>query len=337
MQISRFGSGWFRIFASLLVGALAPWAVPAHGEDLRFGVLTPLDRTGWRDVQTAWTEVEALGFDSAWVNDHLLAAPPPEDDPHLEAWATVSALAALTPRVEVGVLVSGNTYRNPALLAKMATTVDHVSGGRLALGMGAAWFEREHEAYGFTFGTSKERADRLAEALAVVTTLWSGGGSYAGRYYSLDQAPFAPANVQKPRPPILIGGQGKRWIVPLVGRFADGWNAAPGTTPAGFRERVAIIEQACSAAGRSDCPARFSTVQRLDAITDEPVPPPAGNAPRSSWALRGTPDQIVARIREFTDAGANEVIVMLPVPYDLALLERFAKEVIPRVRGVRPD
>lgn len=337
MQISRFGPGWFRFFAGLLLVALNAWAAPAYGDVVRFGVLTPLDRTGWRDVRAAWARVETLGFDSAWVNDHLLAAPPPESDPHLEAWTTVSALAALTPRVEVGVLVSGNTYRNPALLAKMATTVDHVSGGRLALGMGAAWFEREHEAYGFEFGTTKERARRLAEALEVVTTLWSGGGSFSGRYYALDDAPFAPTNIRKPRPPLIIGGQGKQWIVPLVGRFADGWNAAPGVTPAGFRERVAIIEKACSAAHRTDCPTRFSTVQRLDAITDEPVAAPAAGSPRSTWALRGTPDQIAARIREFTDAGANEVIVMLPVPYDLALLQRFAEEVVPRVRGTGAD
>jgi len=305
----------------------------ARAEAPRFGVLTPLDRTTWPEVRQAWREIESLGFASAWVNDHLLPAPGPETDTQLESWTTLAALAVTTARIEVGVLVSGNTYRNPALLAKMATTVDRLSNGRLALGIGAAWFGREHEAYGFTFGSTKERAQRLEEALAVITRLWSGGGSYEGQYYSLDDAPFAPANLQRPRPPIIVGGAGKQWIVPLVGKWADGWNAAPNVTPDGFRERIEIIREACATSGRTDCPTRFSKVLRLASISEAPVPAPTGDPQRTNWVLQGTPDQITTRIQEFVDAGANELIVMLPTPYDLATLRRFASEVMPRFAG----
>lgn len=299
----------------------------AADSSLKLGVLTPLDRVTWPQVQEAWREIEGLGFDSAWVNDHLYP-PDAAAEPQLEAWTALAALAATTKRVDVGVLVTGNTYRNPALLAKMATTVDQISGGRVLLGIGASWFKGEHEAYGFPYGTARERAERLAESLQVISTLWRGGGSFAGEHYSLEKAPFAPPNVRTPRPPIIVGGQGKQWIVPLVGQYADGWNAAPSVTPDGFRERVEIIREACAKAGRVTCPSRFSKVLRLKTISDAPLPTPA-RPQAASWVLAGTPKQIASRVGDFVDAGANEIILMLPPPYDLELLRRFSSEVVP--------
>src|SRR5437870_2529614 len=210
----------------LLVLILVPRALladpPPH---VRFGIQTPNQNTTWDDLVATWKEAEALGFDSAWVYDHFIPIFGDQDGPCLEGWTLLAALAAETSRMRIGVLVTGNTYRNPALLAKMATTVDQVSHGRLILGIGAGWFDRDHTAYGFAFGSPRERARKLAEALQVITKLWSEDHpSFAGKYYQLDKAPFAPPNVQKPHPPIVIGGQGKRRLLPPLARYATGRN-----------------------------------------------------------------------------------------------------------------
>jgi F420-dependent oxidoreductase-like protein len=311
---------------------------------LLFGIQTPNQNATWDDVLAVWKEAEALGFDSAWVYDHFIPIFGDQDGPCLEGWTMLAALAQATSRIKVGVLVTGNTYRNPALLAKMATTVDHVSHGRLLLGIGAAWFERDHTAYGFPFGTPRERAKKLAEALEVITKLWAEDHpSFAGRYYTLERAPYAPANVQKPRPPIIIGGQGKQWIVPLVARYADGWNAVSGVSPDGIRERRAIIEAECRKIGRTPCPTYVSTLVPLVAITDVPLAGPvvrfgARAVVRKEVAqsiLADSAGAITERLGAYADAGVTEVILSLRPPFNRDLLRRFATEVMPAFREGR--
>jgi F420-dependent oxidoreductase-like protein len=328
------------LLLALLLGTPALATESPPSPRLRFGIQTPNQQVTWDDLLTIWQDAETLGFDSAWGYDHLVPIFGDEDAPCLEGWTALAALAAVTSKIRVGVLVTGNTYRNPALLAKMATTVDHVSHGRLVLGIGAGWFEREHDAYGFTFGTAHERARRLEEALQVITKLWSEKHpSFKGRYYTLVDAPFAPANVQRPRP-IVIGGQGKQWIVPLVARYADGWNAVSGVDPDGIRERRAIIQAECQRIGRTPCPADVSVLLPLVAITKVPLAGPvvrlgARAVVKKEVArsiLADSPDTIRDRIREYADAGVSEIILSLRPPFDRDLLRRFAEEIMPSFR-----
>src|SRR5947209_11178514 len=324
----------------LLAALLAPHPAVAeeHASHVRFGIQTPNQNVTWDDLLATWKEADAFGFESACVYAHVIPIFGNQDGPCVEGWTALAALAAATQRIRVGVMVTGNTYRNPALLAKMATTVDQVSHGRLVLGIGAGWFERDHAAYGFAFGSPRERARKLAEGLQVITKLWSEDHpSFAGKYYQLDKAPFAPPNVQKPHPPIVIGGQGKRWIVPLVARYADGWNAVSGVTPDGIRERRAIIEAECRRIARSPCPSDVSVLLPLVAITGMPLAGPAVR-PRvralvgedvTESILADSPAAIQQRIREYVDAGATEIILSLRPPFDRELLRRFTQDIMP--------
>ena len=323
---------------ALPLPALAAESPQPH---VRFGIQTPNQNTSWEEILATWKEAEALGFDSAWVYDHFMPIFGDQDGPCLEGWTLLSALAAQTSRLRIGVLVTGNTYRNPALLAKMATTVDQVSGGRLILGIGAGWFARDHEAYGFDYGTPHDRARRLAEGLQVITKLWSEDHpSFTGRYYRLDRAPFAPRNVQKPHPPIVIGGQGKQWIIPLVARYGDGWNAAVGVSPDGIRERRALIEAECRRIGRAPCPSAVSILVPLVAITDVPLAGPVVRLGARAVVKREVAQAILAdspaairdRIRGYADAGVSEVILSLRPPFDRGLLRRFAQDIMPAFR-----
>ena len=328
------------VLLALLLPSLSI-AAPPGPPRVRFGIHTPNQQVSWDDLLATWKEAEALGFDSAWVYDHFMPIFGNQDGPTLEGWTALAALAAETTRMQVGVLVTGNTYRNPALLAKMATTVDHISHGRLVLGIGAGWFERDHTAYGFPFGTDHERARKLAEALQVITKLWGEDHpTFKGKYYSLDHAPFAPPNVQKPRPRIVVGGKGKQWIVPLIARYADGWNAVSGVDPDGIRERREIIRRECQRVGRNPCPDYVSVLVPLVAITNVPLAGPlvrlgaraVVDKDVAESILADSPEAITARIRAYVDAGAQEIILSLRPPFDRDLLQRFAKEIMPSFR-----
>ncbi len=337
------------VLAAALFGPGTAAATDATGrvvgaDGIRFGVQLPQQNASWEEVVAAVTRAEALGFDSAWVYDHFMPIWGGTDGPVLEGWTLLAALAKRTSRIRLGVLVTGNTYRNPALLAKMTTTVDHVSNGRVILGIGAGWFEPEHRAYGFEFGTARERAERLEEALQVITLLWTADRpSFEGRYYRLDDAPFEPKPVQRPHPPIVIGGQGKKWIMPLVGRHADGWNAVTGVTPDGIRERIGIIQTACTEAGRSPCPSYVSVLLPVVRITRIPLAGPiirfvarfVVDADQAEALLAGPPAAVAREVRRYVDAGASEIIFSILPPFDAGTLERLAREVLPAVREPR--
>ncbi|HEY5640668.1 MAG TPA: LLM class flavin-dependent oxidoreductase, partial [Dehalococcoidia bacterium] len=178
---------------------------------MKFGAQTSQATIGWQDLLALWREVDTGGaFDSLWLMDHFVTGFGQEsgsDEPCLEGWMTLAALAQATSRLKLGILVTGNTYRHPAVLAKQATTVDHVSGGRLIFGLGASWHEYEHQAFGIPMPPLRERMDRLEEAARLTKQLWTEERpSLEGAHYSLDRPPYNPPNVQTPHPPILIGG-----------------------------------------------------------------------------------------------------------------------------------
>jgi F420-dependent oxidoreductase-like protein len=329
------------LVVGLLTQVASAQAPSAASKRIKFGIQTGQQDVTYPEIVAIWKEAETLGFDSAWNFDHFMPIRGDQDGPCLEAWTLLGALATQTSRIRIGSLVNGNTYRNPALLAKMATTMDQISNGRFDLGIGAAWFETEHRAYGVPFYTPKERADRLGEALQVITKLWTEDHpSYEGQYYSLFQAPFSPRNVQQPHPPIVVGGKGKKWIMPLVARYANAWNVPIGVTPKGIGTRRDIINAECARVGRTPCDIEIQAFLVLFSITDVPF---AGGAIRfgarliedkrvAQSILVGSPQQITDHIRTYVDAGATHIIMNIQPPYDPELLRRFAKEVMPNFR-----
>jgi F420-dependent oxidoreductase-like protein len=326
---------------ALVSSALAQTEPAAPKKKILFGIQTGQQDVTYQDILAIWKEAEALGFDSAWDFDHFIPIRGSTDGPCLEGWTLLAALATQTSTLRIGTLVTGNTYRNPALLAKMVTTVDQISNGRVYLGIGAGWFEFEHIAYGFPFYTAKERADRLGEALEVITKLWTADHpTFTGKYYSLHDAPYNPPNVQKPHPPIVIGGKGKKWIMPLVAKYADGWNVPIGVSPEGIKKRLDIVHNECQRIGRTPCDPEVSVLLVLYKMSDIPLAGPAlrlgarviAGKGVSRSILAGSADEITETIRSYVDAGVTHIIVHIEPPYDPELLRRFAKEVMPKFR-----
>lgn len=195
-----------------------------------FSVLIAQHQRDWQWILDGFKLAEEVGFDTAHVFDHFTPLYGSEDGPCLDGWTLLGGLAAHTSRIKLGILVTGNTYRNPVVLLKQAVTVDHISGGRAIFGLGAGWFEREHDAYGIYFPPLKERVDRFGEALAVVDLLLTEQRSnYDGQFYQLQDAPFNPKPVQA-KLPILIGASGPR-MLRFVGKYADIWDTFADHTP----------------------------------------------------------------------------------------------------------
>jgi len=216
---------------------------------MRFAIFSSMGNTTWGDVETLWRHAEQTGWDAACVTDHFMPNTADRVGDMLESWTTLTALAALTKRMRVGTIVSGNTYRHPAVLAKMAANVDIISGGRLICGIGAGWQENEHTAYGLPFYTVGERLQRLDEACQVLNMLWTQERStFKGKYYQLDDAPLMPKPVQKPRPELLIGGGGEKVTLKIVARWADHWNVWGG--PDILAKKGKILDGYCAAIGR---------------------------------------------------------------------------------------
>lgn len=262
----------------------------------------------WAEVLATARHAEATGWDGVWIADHFMAdhpGPMPPETPTMEAGSLAAALAAVTERVRIGTLVYGNTYRHPAVLANMAATVDHVSGGRFVLGMGAGWQVNEHEQYGIELPPVRERVDRFAEALQVVRSLLDQPTTtFAGRHYRLTDALCEPKPVQA-RLPILVGASGDR-MLGIAARHADEWNAWG--LPDRIAERAAVLDRECEAAGRDPGEVARSA-QALLFFTDDAAGADHLRATIPRPVLAGTPAQVAEIVARYTAVGLDELVV----------------------------
>ncbi len=311
---------------------------------MRFGLFTSMGNQTWPGVLDLWRHLESTGWDIACVTDHFMPNNPQREGSTLEAWSTLSALAALVPRMRVGTIVIGNTYRHPAVLAKMAAQVDIISGGRLLLGIGSGWQENEHAAYGIPFYTMRERLERLDEACHVLRSLWTQRRSdYAGRFYQLSDAPLEPKPVQSPHPELMIGGAGEKITLRIVATHADHWNVWGG--PGTVASKGAILDGHCAKVGRDPKAIRRSANMSL-LITDKKDEVDAMATaigarmgvhvadPRDT-CLAGTPDQIREQLDRLRAAGGDTVFfptMFRPLPELRRDLDRFITEIAPAFR-----
>lgn len=308
-----------------------------RGRPLHFGVQLQAQRTSWSEYVTALRSVEELGFDSAWTFDHLLPFSGPEDGACFETLTTLAAMAVLTERVRIGVLVSGVLYRDPATLAKAAALVDHISGGRLEFSLGAAWAEREFRAYGLAFAPLTERLERLDEALQIVRSLWSQPRTtFVGRHYALDGAPCEPKPLQQPSPPIMIGGSGIGTLR-LVAKHATRWNMQG--SPANCAERSALLKRCCDEKGRQfdeielsvhPCLALARTAEEAEALALRTAASHGQDleAQRGNW-LVGTSAQVADQLRRYAEVGISHFVIGIGHPFDMTQLRLLREEVLP--------
>ena len=216
---------------------------------LRFGLKLSQNAT-IDELRALWRLADEAGFDSCWVMDHFATLGPRDDGPIFETWTMLAAMAQLTTHTRIGCAVVGNTYRHPAVLAKMAVTVDHLSDGRLEFGLGAGWAENEHEMLGLEFGSRNDRADRLEESVQVIRALWTQSRTtFEGQHYQLREAVAETKPVQQPYPPIWIGGSGPKRTLRITAQYADVWNAAGGS-PEDVAASSAILDEHCADVGR---------------------------------------------------------------------------------------
>ncbi len=241
---------------------------------MRFGIQTSLNNVEWREIEDMWKFLDReTKFDSAWTFDHFVPPGPGQDANAncFEGWTALAALASITERIRLGCLVTGVTYRHPSVLAKMAATVDHISNGRLSFGIGAAWHEPEHRMYGIDFPPVKERQDRLEESVHLIKLLFEAEGrvNFDGKYYHLNDAVFVPRCVQKPHPPIMVGGGGEKRTLRTLALYGDVMNVFG--TPDVVRAKIAAIEAHCRAVGRD--PAEIQrTISATVVVTRQPWP-----------------------------------------------------------------
>lgn len=283
--------------------------------------------------------VERLGYDSVWVYDHVLNIPKPAQEAVFECWTTMAALSQLTSRIRLGQMVGCNSYRSPALLAKITSTLDVISGGRLDWGIGAGWYQREYQAYGYEFPAAKDRIRMLRETVEIVRSMWTEPETtYEGRHYKVSRAQCDPKPLQSPHPPIWIGGGGEQLTLRVVARFADCANF--GGNPEQWAHKRDVLRAHCADVGRDPDEIRLTWSPEIFICPTEAEVLVAGS--RSLWGegaeswragnLVGTPEQVAEKVRTYVDLGCSGFIPWCSDYPATQSLELFATEVMPAFR-----
>ena len=304
---------------------------------IRFGVQTAPQHVTWQALREAWKLIDSLSYDTAWVFDHFFPILSDPSGPCYEGWTALTALAAETSLVQVGTLVTGNTYRHPAVLAKMGATVDHTSGGRLIMGIGAGWFELEHNAYGIHFGTTAERINRVDEAAEIIKRLWTEKQvTFEGRYYQLKDAYCEPKPLQQPRPPLMMGGAGEKLMLKVIAKHADQWNTFG--SPQVFSHKIDVLKGHCATVGRNFDDIEVSWAgaglvtdsrEEKDALLGQ-LAEAFGITPEQydASALVGSASEVRDRVQKFIDVGVTHFILIDSPPFNHDSIRRFAEEVM---------
>lgn len=308
---------------------------------IRFGIQTAQQGVEWIQMLELWRKADAWGYDSLWNFDHFYPLYVDPEGPCFEGWTTLSALAQATTRARIGHLVNGNTYRHPCITAKMAATLDHISGGRFNLGIGAGWFELEHRSFGIDFKTLPGRLEALDEACRIIRGMFTQPKTTLhGKHYAVTDAMCVPKPVQQPHPPIMIGGTGRKVLLKIVAKHADMWNATGSAEL--MRELIEVIQRHGNAVGRDAAviektvmlplcykaaPPRQEFMCNLIAHMNQKSPEEARRQ-----IMIGDQQECLDTIARYRKAGITHFIFMIFAPYFLDEIQGFAEEVIPAVR-----
>jgi alkanesulfonate monooxygenase SsuD/methylene tetrahydromethanopterin reductase-like flavin-dependent oxidoreductase (luciferase family) len=311
--------------------------------DLKTGILLWSQAATWPEMTDAAKRVDALGYDHVWTWDHVYAIFGDPYQPIVEGWTALAGWAMATERTRLGLLVGANTFRNPGLTAKLASTLDHISDGRAILGIGGAWFGLEHKAHGIDFGSGfGERLDWMDEAVAAMRDLLDGKSvtSEPGRRYAFDDLRQQPVPIQR-RLPIMIGGSGEKKTLRSVAKYADMWNAMGPLDV--MARKVDVLKRHCDEVGRDIAEIEFTlgvkftlrdSVAEADRVWKAAMEhnrTPMSEVEDDDTFWNGTPEQMAEKLRPYVDLGFRTVISEQPAPYDVETLERFIGEVKPLI------
>jgi F420-dependent oxidoreductase-like protein len=317
--------------------------MPLFPDHLRFGIHAGQQYSDFPSYLELWQTAERLGLDWASVFDHFMPIQADPTGPCYEAMTLLAAMAAHTERLRCGVIVTGVTYRNPAVLANMAVTIDHVSGGRMELGIGGAWYELEHGQYGIAFPPIGRRLEMMGEAAQILKSMWTETTTtFEGRHYQVRDALCEPKPIQSPRIPLWIGGSGEKVTLRHVAAEADGWNTFLSPLEE-FDHKLSVLDRHCEDVGRERSDIRIQVVAQAvlgadEREAEEQLAARAAGLGVEVDELRGrvvalTPEQFTEHLRPYAERGVGDFLLLARPPMDRRTLELFAGEVAPALQG----